>query len=159
MLVQRDARLYAALIYDNRDAAALATAPEDAILRRDPTSATTSDSANPPVAKFVFNSNVALAAAATAAVEPTAGDRVLVVYAQYRTGLPIAPADVHCGHGSTAAAVGMGLVGNATVGLPDSPICAKLRLQTMDFDSGTAHRGYAVGITLFPIGVLASQEL
>jgi Tfp pilus assembly protein FimT len=159
MLVQRDARVYAAVIYDNRDETAIGAAPEDAILRRDPASATTSDSANPPVAKFFFNRNVALAAAKSSGTEPAIGDRVMVVYAQYRTGLPISPQEVHCGHGSTACAVGMGLPGNPAFGLPDSPICAKLRLQTMDFDSGSSHRGYAVGVTLFPIGVVASQEL
>jgi Tfp pilus assembly protein FimT len=160
MVVQRDARLYAAVIYDNRDEAAIGASPENSILRRDPTSATTSDSANPPVAKFDFNRNVLLTAAKTASSDPTGGDRILVVYAQYRTGLPISAADVRCGHGSTATAVGMGLSGNATTGLPDSPICAKLRLQTMDYVSAPDQKhGYAVGITLFPIGVVASQEL
>lgn len=160
MLVQDSgARSYAALIYDNRDQAALQATPETAVLRRDPTSGITSDSANPPVAKLHFNRNVVLASAADAAAEPDTADRVLVVYAQYRTGLPIEPAQVAAGKGPNAPAIGVGLAGNPEFGIAASPISAKLRLQTLDYASTPSKRGHAIGVTLYPVGVLAAQEL
>ncbi len=160
MLVQHAGQqCYAALIYDNQAAANISSTPEASVLRADPTSGSTSDAVNPPVAKYVFNRNVVLASADTPAQQPDTHDRVLVVYAQYRTGLPISPEVVVDGKAPNASAIGVGLADNPTFGLVAGTISAQMRLQTLDYTLGTVKRGYAVGVTLYPIGVVATQEL
>jgi Tfp pilus assembly protein FimT len=159
-LVQRTGeRPFAAVIFDNQDEGGIAAAPTASILRRDPTGSATDDQANPPVAKYLFNRSVRLAVAKSPGAAATVGDEVLVVYSQYGSGLPIAPADVAAGRGSTASAVGLGLAGNPAFNLPASPLCAQLQLQTVDFDTAPVKRGYAVATALYPVGVLAAQEL
>ncbi len=160
MITQRAGeRPYAALIYDNRDAGSLTASPETAVLRADATSTSTNDSVNPPVAKCTFGRSVVMGCAPTAADAVTTTDRVLVIYAQYRTGLPIDAAAVVAGKAPRAPAVGMGLTGNRAFCIADSPVCAKMDVQTLDFTGGADKRGYALGVILYPIGIAATQEL
>ncbi len=159
VMVQRTSgTAYAAVIFDNRAAQEISADPEHAVLRRDRDAASDSDAANPPVAKMIFNRGVRLASASNGEA-PDTGERVLVVYAQYRSGVPIDASDVASGHGSTAPPIGLGLPGRAELGIPGSPVSTELRLQTPDYQTAIRHRGYAVGVALYPVGLVAAQAL
>ncbi len=148
---------YAAMIYGNTAINTPADAA-GAILRVDPTGPA-DDIANPPVAKYKFNANVQVRSAALGDTAVDAAERTLAVYAQYRTGVPIAPVEVVGGSAPTASPISVGLGSNTTYGLAGSPITPVLQLQTLDFSTVAVKRGYALRLTLFPVGVLATQEL
>jgi Tfp pilus assembly protein FimT len=153
-IVKSGAQRYVALIYSNRDADGIARDPDAALLRVDP-----ADHASRPLLKQNLNSTVSLLSAVGSAA-PDANDRTLAIYAQYRTGWPIAPADVAANHGPVAAPTSVGLAGDVNRGIPASPIASELRLQTVDWSGETGHRrGYALDLTLYPIGVLGTKEL
>jgi prepilin-type N-terminal cleavage/methylation domain-containing protein len=153
-IVVSGARRYVALIYSNRDGEAIARDPDGALMRTDPT-----DARSRPVLKQDFNGTVSVLAG-TGGATPDARDRALAVYAQYRTGWPIAPAEVAANHGPVAAPTGIGLAGDQARGIPASPIASELRLQTIDYSAEAGHRrGYALDLTLYPIGVLGTKEL
>jgi type II secretory pathway pseudopilin PulG len=145
---------YVALIYSNRDAEGIARDPGAALLRSDP-----ADQASRPVLKQDFHRAVAVLAS-TGGGAPDGQDRTIAVYAQYRTGWPIAPAEVAANHGPVAAPIGVGLAGDLTRGIPASPVASALRMQTVDWSAEPGRRrGYALDLALYPIGVLGVKEL
>lgn len=113
------------------------------------------DTSKPPVALRRFNRNVIVATAtdATGATLDTA-DRVLVVYAQYQSGLPISAADVAAGRGMVAAPTSLGV--RAASSLPAST-CPAFELRTLDYVP--AQRGYALGVQLYHAGFIAVETI
>jgi prepilin-type N-terminal cleavage/methylation domain-containing protein len=148
---------YAAVIYGSTVIDTPAEAA-DAVLRVDP-NGPADDKTNPAVAKFRFNRAVAVRSAAPDATSVDSTDRTLAVYAQYRTGLPISAGDVAGGSGPTASPISVGMGPNPTFHVPGSPVTSLLQLQTLDFGANNVKRGYGLKLTLFPVGVLATQEL
>ena len=147
VIKQEGGRGYVAVIFDTA-----ATAPR--LLRRDPAGAD-SDATNPPVERRRFSRAVALARADTVAGPPDTSDGEIVLYAQYGTGAPIAPAAVANGKtAANAAPVGVGVWDGPGLATSTYPL---LRVQTLDF---VAHeRGAAARVTIFHTGIVASEAL
>ena len=146
---QAGQRPYVALIYDN---AGLGTMPN--LLMQGQLAGAPYDPSGTPVAQFFFNRNVIIASGATN--PPTTADVTLVVYAQYETGLPVSPADVHTSQGMMAQYTSFGVSTGAAVA---NSLCPYFDVQTLDYVPGT--RGYALGLALYQAGctsALAIQE-
>ncbi len=143
-------RPYVALIYDNVDASG---PPKLLTTGEDPDDVTTYDSSKPPVVQSIFNRNVIVASAAPSGTVDTS-DRTIVVYAQYQTGLPIAPADVVAGRGMVAAPTSLGV---SAPSASASTVCPVLNLQTLDYTQGL--RGYCLGLSLYHAGAIATRSV
>ncbi|MFM2089766.1 MAG: hypothetical protein RLZZ127_255 [Planctomycetota bacterium] len=73
-----------------------------------------------------------------------ADDRIMLWYAQYRTGFPVSSATVAAGTALTATPIGIGIAG--------SPVAARLLSATPDYDRA-AGTGFASALRIFHVGV------
>jgi Tfp pilus assembly protein FimT len=137
---------YAAVIYDNQATSTIAGNPAGSLYMGPTTSQ--------PVAKYLLKRTV-LIASGMAGADPTPLNGVMVIYAQYGTGVPIDPTVVASGGGGTACPVGIGIPGNTVSNIPASTISTHLRIQTVDYTPGPTPRGYAVDLALYPVGIFA----
>jgi type II secretory pathway pseudopilin PulG len=155
LLVQRAGqRAFAAVVYDNRSADEVAS---DAMIAPSGAHARPDDDSSAVVLKQPLKRTVAIALSRDDAA-PLILDGAILVYAQYGTGWPIDPADVLVGRGTAAAPVGLGIAGRPELGIPASPLATRMRVQTPDYAEAPRHRGYAVDLALYPVGVMAALD-
>jgi prepilin-type N-terminal cleavage/methylation domain-containing protein len=145
----------AGLIFDN-----IATGtPKYYMQGQDPLDASTYSASGTPATLFNLGKTVTLCSTPAGGGAESTADNTIIIYAQYGTGLPLAPADVAANHGTTAAPTSLGV----TVADPSFPavpsICPVVRLQTFDFDPAPAtRRGYATSFAIYHAGFTTAQE-
>jgi Tfp pilus assembly protein FimT len=125
----------------------------------DPADQSTYDAAAKPVALFKFNRRVVVAstpAGGDNAMAPTTGDRTVLLYVQYGSGLPLSPDDVAAGRGLVSSPCSLGVASDAAI---TSTVCPRLQLWTQDYASGPNHRGYASSFSIYHAGFTVSQGL
>ncbi len=116
------------LVYDNQNA----SSPRLLMQGEDPSNPTTTYSAGgTPVAQYTFNRNVVLGTSSSQSVANSATrtkTSIFSIYAQYGTGLPLAPSDVALGRGMVASATSMGVTGmlNTAMGAAHTRDCAAI---------------------------------
>jgi len=135
---------YAGVIFDNQSTAGIANNPSASLYLSPTTGA--------PIAMYPIKRTV-LVASAVGGADPTPLNGVLVVYAQYGTGVPIDPTMVSSGGGSLACPVSLGIPGNTISNIPASNLSTHLRIQTIDFSTTPTARGIAVDLALYPVGI------
>lgn len=152
-----------AVIYDNRDVAAITADPQSAILH-DNAAISLNDRGSSP-APAVFRERLAstIELVADNANQPLNG--AIVVYAQYRTGVPIQPTAVAAGSGPLAKPCSLGLppvtLSAETIPGVDvtaSSIAPVLRLQSRGWDP-SQKRGRATRISIFHAGASSITDL
>lgn len=111
------------LIFDNRTSAAIAADPDGSLLVR---------ATGKPVLRQTLPAGMTWAAAAAYGGTPTAcaAGTAYVLYVQYGTGAPIAPADVAANNGGTAGLISIGTKTSSEYVYPGEPVYPEeLRLQ------------------------------
>jgi prepilin-type N-terminal cleavage/methylation domain-containing protein len=154
IIVQRAGQpTWAGVIYAKDDLATLAGDPEAALLRPDPAAAPDAGSNRPTVRK-IFAASAVVASGTSASMG--SGDQVLAIYAQYGTGMPIAPADVAAGQGFRAAPSALGMP--QAEGDPRPALVEALRIQTADYREAPRH-GAATRVAICHVGVTLLEDL
>lgn len=103
--------------------------------------------ANPALVSKDLNSNVMLKTMDSTGTWSDA-DQTILVYAQYRTGVPISGADVSSGRGPMASPMALGNSSN--------PAVSAFRFETLDYQQGV--RGTSLGVTIYEVGLIYAEE-